>query len=297
VLYRHAISKRHLPKHLLGCLGALLLSCSATEPAPPALQGARVKVSSVGSPEYDTVWGEPGAAPGAAWAQIYADERLQDRLGRVEIGEDGSFSPFSLGDNRLARAFVVAEDAKGRRGPALAVENDITPPKIALEASPPAILNLNVANFRFSCDEPGCAPLCKLDEAPLAPCQSPLALEALSPGPHLFQLSARDQAGNALEKPLPFSFVVDLPSLKATFTQTPTAIMGRPEAVFAFTCDAPPCAFECQLDEGLFAPCQSPHKATVSPGFHSLQVRPLAGPEATLDSTARFSWSFREEAP
>lgn len=52
------------------------------------------------------------------------------------------------------------------------------------------------AKFRFASTEPGSSFLCKLDRRPFYPCTSPKKYKRLQPGRHVFQVSARDLAGN-----------------------------------------------------------------------------------------------------
>src|SRR5215216_1522250 len=68
-------------------------------------------------------------------------------------------------------------------------------PTVSIGQRPSNPSNSRSATFSFTVDELLGA-LCKLDNAPFAPCSSPLAYDNLSDEPHTFTVTATDAAGN-----------------------------------------------------------------------------------------------------
>jgi hypothetical protein len=77
---------------------------------------------------------------------------------------------------------------------------DGTPPETTLDPllgpGEGALVTLLTAEFGFSANQIGSTFECKLDGAAFQVCTSPKTLTGLSPGPHTFQVRAKDPAGN-----------------------------------------------------------------------------------------------------
>ncbi|MCB0082112.1 MAG: hypothetical protein KDE47_14320, partial [Caldilineaceae bacterium] len=60
---------------------------------------------------------------------------------------------------------------------------------------------------------------------------------------------------------------------RSTITAAPVNTTSR-GASFGFTCDQAPCTYQCQLDEGIWVPCTSPHEYfDVGVGEHTFKVQ------------------------
>jgi hypothetical protein len=104
--------------------------------------------------------------------------------------------PLADGDHTFA---VEAGDAAGNRSPprTLVWTIDATaPPAPSIDEAPDAASPDTSARFAFGDQEPGVRFSCRLDDAPAAPCSSPVEYGGLAAGGHRFTVVARDAAGN-----------------------------------------------------------------------------------------------------
>jgi len=159
--------------------------------------------------------------------------------------------------------------------------------------------------FAFSADEAGAEFDCSLDFAPFARCSGPGAphsVSGLAAGVHLFQVSARDDAGNRDDSPAVQWFSTSgqppgasdrvPPRTKLTaHPKTRQKVTGRRgRARFEFTSSKPDSTFACRLDSGSWKRCASPTTVRVGRGRHAFAVRAVDG-AGNIDPTgARWSW-------
>jgi alpha-tubulin suppressor-like RCC1 family protein len=78
---------------------------------------------------------------------------------------------------------------------------DTTPPETTIESGPSSSTTSTVARFTFSCNESGCSFECKLDGTNWEACTSPKDYSGLVGGSHIFEVRARDKAGNTDPSP------------------------------------------------------------------------------------------------
>ena len=144
---------------------------------------------------------------------------LQDNGGPTDTRALGSGSPaIDAADASLC----PADDQRGiarPQGPgcdigafevAVAVQGDLSPPDTAIVSGPTALVRGRTATFTFSSDDPGATFECSLDGAPFFACVSPFTTPPLPGGDHIFQVRARDAAGNLDPTPTSFPFRIAL---------------------------------------------------------------------------------------
>ena len=105
----------------------------------------------------------------------------------------------------------VASDGRLNAHGALLAAADA--PKTSIDSGPAtgSITDDPTPTFDFSSSEPGSEFECRVDGAPLAPCDRPHTTAALADGPHTFAVRAIDAAGNIDATPEKRDFVVDAP--------------------------------------------------------------------------------------
>ncbi len=152
---------------------------------------------------------------------------------------------------------------------------DTTAPDTTVTEKPPALSKSSDATFKFDSTEPGSTFECKLDAGAFGPCPDGGKYSGLADGQHKFMVRATDKAGNADASPATITWTID--TTPPSTTLDPSGPSGTTESragTFKFTADDSNAAFECKLDGGAFAACQSPQPyANMAIGSHSFQVR------------------------
>ncbi len=205
----------------------------------------------------------------------------------------------TLGDG--AHSFAVRPvDTAGNRG-AAATRNltvDTAPPSVSIGSGPSGQppTNDSTPSFGFTSNEPGVTFACAVDSGSFAACSSPHTTGALGDGSHSFHVRATDAAGNQGSVATQ-TFAIDTVGPAATIDAGPAEPVPTADSTptFLFSSNDPDAGFECALDGGGFAACNSPHTtAALSQGHHQIDVRALdpagnRGPAAergfTVDSS------------
>jgi hypothetical protein len=147
---------------------------------------------------------------------------------------------------------------------------DTVAPETALDAGGPPFVFTSEAGATFEC---------KVDAAEYAACASPHAVEALPDGEHTFSVRAVDAAGNRDGTPATRTFVVDASAPDTGFVGLHPALTRDPTPRFEFASSPPGATFECQVDDGPWEACNSPHTtASLADGRHLFAVRAIDGP-------------------
>ena len=178
-----------------------------------------------------------------------------------------------------AHAFEVrAVDQAGNVDPtpaSRAFTIDISAPETQVTAGPSGLTTNASPSFGFNSNEPGSTFECRLDGSPWSGCQSPKAYVSLSQSAHLFEVRATDAVGNVDASPAQRSFTVDTTAPDTQIDSGPSGFTS-PDPTFAFSSNEAGATFECRLDTGGWAACQSPLSLTGLPaGQHSLEVRAI----------------------
>jgi hypothetical protein len=119
-----------------------------------------------------------------------------------------TYDPVAEGPHDFA---VRAVDANGA-DPTPATRSwrvDLTPPDTTITSGPGGTVTSRTATFTFTANEPAQSFACRLDAGPQVPCTSPHSYAGLSDGPHVFEVAATDQAGNADASPASRSWTVE----------------------------------------------------------------------------------------
>lgn len=192
---------------------------------------------------------------------------------------------------------------------------DLTSPQTTIGSGPSALTNDPDASFAFSSDKAGSTFACTLDNQAAAPCTSPKSYTALGDGAHTFSVTATDDAGTPDPSPATFTWTIDTvpPAIRldsgpaesattgpaVTFTfSSPENAPPKPDAGGAGTVPATPAVtFECQLDTGAIAACDSPKAYTgLASGTRVFQVR---GVDAATNRSAfiKRTWTVDASKP
>jgi CSLREA domain-containing protein len=175
---------------------------------------------------------------------------------------------------------------------------DTTAPNTTITEAPPATTQSATVGFQFTASETGSSFECSLDGSGFVPCSSPVTY-TVSPGPHQFQVRARDVAGNTDGSPASASWTyqaADTVPPETTITNGPPETTQNATVSFEFTSSETGSSFACSLDGAGFVPCSSPVSYTVSVGSHEVQVRATDAAGNIDQSPASRSWT-REEPP
>lgn len=188
------------------------------------------------------------------------------------------------------------------------IRNDGTAPNTSIGSGPAegSTITTNKATFTFSAPgEPGTTKFeCKYDAEAFIPCGSPY-LKALSDGAHIFNVRARDAAGNVDPTPTGRTFTVDATPPETNLTAPlPQAFTADTTPTFSFNSSTPG-TFECavadghglpEIDDSEFATCTSGFTPTLADGEYTFGVRASDG-GGTDPTPAEFEFEVDTDAP
>jgi hypothetical protein len=171
--------------------------------------------------------------------------------------------------------------------------------------TPPAAVSLyskvNTFSLAYTVSETGSGVLeqkCQLDGGPFAPCTSPVSYTALAEAAHSFKLQVTDKAGNLSE--YSHAWRVDMTAPSVLITTSPNNPTNQQNPAFSFSgsdAGAGIASFECQLDNGGFAPCTSPKPyANLAEGPHTFAVRSIDN-AGNMSALSTFTWQIILTAP
>ncbi|MBI5495958.1 MAG: hypothetical protein HY904_13115 [Deltaproteobacteria bacterium] len=162
---------------------------------------------------------------------------------------------------------VTATDTAGNvelAPPSVTWTVDTSFPTTTIQSGPAAGSTTNQASatFTFSCDGESlaCSFMCQLDAQPAVDCSTGTETYAgLSNGAHTFSVQATDAAANPALAAATRTWTVDTVRPTTTITGGPSAgsTVNATSATFNFTCSKAPCTFQCTLDSGTAAACDS----------------------------------------
>ena len=248
------------------------------------LQGAQPKVAVDGTPPPTPTISQfppnPSNSSSASFAFADGDATATlscrlDAAAFTACKSPTSYAALSEGGHTFA---VKAVDAAGNESTTASYgwTIDLTPPPApTLTSKPPNVTASTSASFAFTDGDATASYFCKLDGAAFAACTSPKAYTGLSAGQHVFDVKARDPAGNE-GATISYTWTIDLTNPvvtidPATEPQDPTNITS---ARFTFSSSKPGSTFTCAFDGAAFAPCTSPVSYSGLPDArHSFAVK------------------------
>jgi hypothetical protein len=183
-------------------------------------------------------------------------------------------------------------------------EVDTVAPQITLESTPSDPTSQTFGTFEFSTADPGGSGVasvkCRFDGTVLTTCTSPDSISPLADGEHVFEVQAKDNAGNLASET--FSWTVDSTPPTTSITSQPPNPSGSANASFEFTGADPGgsgvVGFECSLDGAEFAECASPKAySDLSDGSHTFEVRAFDQAGNRDASPATYTWTVETATP
>ena len=272
-----------------------------------ALQGNQPKVTVDGTvpptPTISSAPPNPSNSPNASFS--FADKdasatlhcRLDDQAYTV-CTSPKNYAGLVAGTHTFA---VKAVDAAGNESPAASRSwtIDLTPPPPpTLTSAPPSVTASTSASFVFTDDDTSATYLCRLDGAAFSACTSPTAYSGRTAGNHVFDVKARDPAGN--ESPLKtHAWMIDLtnPVVAIDPATQPHDPTNGTAASFAFTSNKLGSTFACELDGAGFTPCTSPAAYSgLGDRRHRFAVR-ATDPLGTTGPATVWEWTVDTVAP
>ena len=152
---------------------------------------------------------------------------------------------------------------------------DTSAPDTTITSGPTGTIDDQTPTFGFSSPESGATLECRVDGAAFAPCASPYTTALLDNGDHTFQARATDAAGNTDATPASRTFTVKIDTTppKTQIDSGPADLTNEVNPKFTFSANEP-ATFECKLDAGSFAPCESGDTfGPLGEGSHMFAVR------------------------
>ena len=152
---------------------------------------------------------------------------------------------------------------------------DTVSPDTTITSGPTGTINDATPTFGFGSPDAGATLECRVDSEAFGPCASPYTTAALANGSHTFQARATDAAGNTDPTPASRTFTVNLDTTppETQIDSGPADLTNQVNATFAFSADEP-ATFECRLDAGAYAACQSGDTfGPLANGTHTFAVR------------------------
>ena len=175
---------------------------------------------------------------------------------------------------------------------------DTTAPDTTISAAPAATIYTASATIGFDASEAGATFEGRLDGADFAVVTSPVVLNALADGAHIYEVRARDAAGNVDATPAVAQFTVLAGPPDTTIDSHPGAATTASTANFTFSSSKPDSTFEISVDGGAFSAAPSPHELTgLASGAHTFTVRAIDADGQADASPATYEWAVDVTVP
>ena len=271
------------------------------------LQGAQPKVAVDGTPPpaptISQVPPNPSNSSSAAFAFADGDATATLRCRLDAAAFTACTSPTSYAALvEGAHTFAVkAVDAAGNESAAASYSwtVDRTPPAApTLTSKPPNVTASTSASFAFTDEDAAASYFCKVDGAAFTACTSPTAYNGLAAGQHVFDIKARDPAGNegAITS---YTWTIDLTNPVVTIDPAaePPDPTNVTSARFTFGSNKLGSTFACAFDGAAFAPCTSPMSYSGLPDArHSFAVK-ATDPLGTTGLASVWAWTVDTVPP
>jgi hypothetical protein len=152
---------------------------------------------------------------------------------------------------------------------------DTNAPDTTINSGPTGTIDDQTPTFGFSSPDAEATLECRVDGAAFAPCASPYTTALLANGSHTFEARATDAAGNTDPSPASRTFTVNVDTTAPTthIDSGPANLTNKVKPTFTFSANEP-ATFECKLDAGSYAPCESGDEfGPLGDGSHAFAVR------------------------
>lgn len=178
-------------------------------------------------------------------------------------------------------------DGGGISGP---LETEIT-------SGPDEFSSERVARFEFTANDPAAKFECSVDGDAAESCTSPFS-KSMSDGTHSFSVRATDGAGTEDATPAERLWTIDTVAPNTTLVTTPPAADNSTMVTFEFKSSEKNTLFECSLDGGTFASCESGDPlGPIADGAHAFSVRAKDRAGNVDASPAVFAWAVDTSTP
>lgn len=135
-------------------------------------------------------------------------------------------------------------------------EDEEHPPVVEISSGPAEVTSEDSAEIEFSCVQgDNCSFECTLDDGEAESCASPVRLEQLADGGHLFSVVAVED--EVRSEAVSWEWTVDTTGPDVVDLDGPSEYTADTEAEFSFGCSKQNCTFECAFDGQPFETCQS----------------------------------------
>jgi DNA-directed RNA polymerase specialized sigma24 family protein len=148
------------------------------------------------------------------------------------------------------------------------------------------------ATFRFASSEQKSTFRCKMDDGDYIRCRSPLSVDELPQGDHVFHVRATDRAGNSDRSPAVYRWEVDTRVPRTRIVSGPSGVVHRSKATFVLDSNEDEVTFECSLDGRAFVACSSTVTLTrLAAGEHTFAARAKDKADNVDGTPARRRWT------
>jgi P pilus assembly chaperone PapD len=204
-----------------------------------------------------------------------------------------SYSGLSQGSHNF-RVRAIASGITDQTAASRSWTVDTVAPDTSITAKPNNPSNNASPSFSFSSNEENSSLQCSIDGGSYSACTSPKSLSTLSEGSHIFSARATDAAGNTDQSPAEYTWMVDTVAPDTSIDSNPDALTNSTSASFDFSSNEAGSTFECKLDSGSYATCNSPKSySSLGGGSHTFSVRVTDAAGNTDQSPAEYTWTVQ----
>jgi len=204
--------------------GTHAVSCSVSDHAgSPSSANDSVKIDTAG-PQVTAVHTANGSAGWNVTSPVTETVTASDASGAgfagvpsctvggspVTLSGSGPWTFSVSGDGTHPVSCQVSDNAGGSDSSNDTVKVDTIPPQTTITSGPKGTVTSRTARFAFKASETGSTFLCKLDRGRFASCASPKSYTKLAGGTHVFQVEAKDHAGNVDHTPAVRKWIVQI---------------------------------------------------------------------------------------
>lgn len=174
---------------------------------------------------------------------------------------------------------------------------DSTPPDTTLAGAPLPLTNGTSVQFTFASTETATFEA-RLDGAAFAAATSPVTFNNLADGNHVFEVRARDAAGNLDATPASATWTIDSTPPDTQITAAPSSTAVVSSSTFTFAATEAGSTLEVSVDAGPYGAQVSPLAISgLADGNHTISIR-ARDAAGNVDATpATASWSLDASAP